>query len=759
MTGYATDDKGRNRYQLPSWRSSAWVRFVLFAALALLFYITLAFKLVPTTYDIRPNAPSEKTILAPRQIENFIATEQAREEAAAKVQPVYKIMSAKNELLIETLYDKLEQNNADQEMSFDVKVSLYRNLFPSVFAEQVDRLAGSASATGQFNDTLLAEMRKQLLDQQYKLPEEAYYKLPRLTKEDIAEMEQVTKEIVSKLMNEQIIDAQSARAKVTELVNSSNLAKSTNRELVQEIARFAITPNKFADVKATDEARAAAKENTKPVVIAKGDVVVTKGEMITDELYKRLGSLDLLKDKATYRPQAGLALLSSLFVLLLFVFIRQSRLPLMTNNAQLLMLVVIFVVTMLAMRIVVLGQGLDYPQIGFLAPVAMGSVLIAILLQTQLAYIASLLFGIASSIIFNTGSDQLFDLRYGLVAFFACFAAVFALGQASQRSTILKAGIMSALAGSAAIVALALLDDHPDLHNTAFALGFALAGGLLSAVFVIGLMPFFETAFGILSPLKLVELSNPNLPLLRKLLTETPGTYHHSVMVGNLSEAAAESIGANGLLCRVGSYYHDIGKTRRPSYFIENQMNMENPHDEIEPALSKSIIVAHVREGVEMLKDAGLPKQIRDIAEQHHGSTLLKFFYHKAVKMAEEEGKEPPTEEEFRYPGPKAQSKEAAIVGIADCVEAAVRSMRNPTVAQIDSMVKSIIKNRLDDGQYNECDLTLRELDTIGKALKESLLGIFHSRIEYPGDVQPKAAEEMPGNSKSLRLKNGPEAK
>ncbi len=236
-----------------------------------------------------------------------------------------------------------------------------------------------------------------------------------------------------------------------------------------------------------------------------------------------------------------------------------------------------------------------------------------------------------------------------------------------------------------------------------------------------------------------MELSNPNHPLLRKLLTETPGTYHHSVMVGNLSEAAAESIGADGLLCRVGSYYHDIGKTKRPSYFIENQTNIENPHDRIDPNLSKSIIIAHPRDGVEMLKDFKMPKPIRDIAEQHHGTTLLHFFYHKAVKQAEDEGSEKEIrEEDFRYPGPKAQSKEAAIVGIADSVEAAVRSLRNPTLEQIDSMVHKIIKSRLDDGQFNECDLTLKELDKIAKTLNETLLGIFHSRIEYPSELAPK---------------------
>ncbi|MBW7459573.1 HDIG domain-containing protein, partial [Paenibacillus sepulcri] len=206
-----------------------------------------------------------------------------------------------------------------------------------------------------------------------------------------------------------------------------------------------------------------------------------------------------------------------------------------------------------------------------------------------------------------------------------------------------------------------------------------------------------------------------------------------------LSEAAAEAIGANGLLCRVGSYYHDIGKTKRPSYFIENQSNIENPHDSIDPKLSKSIIIAHARDGVEMLKNHNIPKPIRDIAEQHHGTTFLQYFYHKAWKQAEAAGEETDfTEDDFRYPGPKAQSKEAAIVGIADCIEAAVRSLRSPTMEQVESMINKIIKNRLDDGQFNECDLTLKELDQIAQTLKESVIGIFHSRIEYPEDSKPK---------------------
>ncbi|MDF2668613.1 MAG: rane-associated hydrolase-like protein, partial [Paenibacillus sp.] len=549
--------------------------------------------------------------------------------------------------------------------------------------------------------------------------------------------------------SDELQNAQTARAKVAELVNASSLTKNTNRELVTEIARFVLTPNFFLNQKVTDEEKAKARDNTKPVYIDKDDVLVQKGEMITEELYQRVKTAGLLKDKVSYRPQLGLAMTVALMVAALYMFIRHSELPIRHNNLQLIMLIAIFVLNVVGMKIVSMGQNLEYPYLGYLAPVAMGSMLIVLLLDFHLAIISALLFSILASVMFNINNEELFDYRYGFVALVVGLAAIFSAQRANQRSSILKAGISASIFGSIAVVSLMLLSDDYTRNEILYSTSFAIAAGLLTAVLVIGLMPFFEGAFGILSPLKLIELSNPNHPLLRKLLTETPGTYHHSVMVGNLSEAAAESVGADGLLCRVGSFYHDIGKTRRPSYFIENQTNIENPHDRIDPTLSKSIIVAHARDGVDMLKEQRIPKPIRDIAEQHHGTTLLKYFYHKAMKQQETEqdgSEEPVTEEAFRYPGPKAQSREAAIVGIADGVEAAVRSLRNPTIEQIDTMVRKIIKERLDDGQFNECEITLKDLDTITKTLNETLLGIFHSRIEYPNDELPVKRESKGAN-------------
>lgn len=723
------------------------VRFLLFVLLALVFYFTMFHQVVPQTYDITLNSTAEKDILATRAIKNNVATDQAREEAAQRVQPVYTIVPLRNELAVESIFEKLQQINNDSDVSQTDKVSIYKTVIPTLIQDHLDRQLMTYMNSGQYSDQLMTEMNKSFRDQRYRIPEESFYKIPRLSAEDLTVMEPVAKEIVSKLMNDQILDAQAARVKVPELVNASTLTKSVTRELVQELVRAALTPNKFYDQKGTEEAKTHARDNVKEIYINKNDVLVAKGEKITEEVYNRLAELELLKDDTSSWPNVGLLLFVILCCFVLFMFVRQSTLPVSHNNAQLLMLILIMILTVGFMKVFSMAQSLDFPFIGYLAPTAMGAILITILLNAQLAFIASVVFSVIASVVFNSDLLFPFDFNYGLLTLTCSFAAIFSIQRASRRSSILRAGLMVSLFGLVLVASLLMLDDHITQKDALFATSFVVGGGLLTAVLVIGLLPFFEVAFGILSPLKLVELSNPNHPLLRKLLTETPGTYHHSVMVGNLSEAAAEAIGADGLLCRVGAYYHDIGKTKRPSYFIENQTNIENPHDKIDPALSKSIIVAHARDGVEMLKEFNIPKPIRDIAEQHHGTTLLQYFYHKAMKQAEEKGEKPPEEIEYRYPGPNAQTKETAIVGIADCVEAAVRSLRNPTVEQIDTMVRKIIKSRLDDGQFNECDLTIKELDQIAKTLNEALLGIFHSRIEYPTEIPSQKADSASKNT------------
>jgi len=261
-----------------------------------------------------------------------------------------------------------------------------------------------------------------------------------------------------------------------------------------------------------------------------------------------------------------------------------------------------------------------------------------------------------------------------------------------------------------------------------------------------GAIPYLESAFGITSSVRLLELSNPGNSLLRRLQIEAPGTYHHSLLVGNLAEAAANAVGGDALLVRVAAYYHDIGKIKRPYFFIENQMG-DNPHDKIAPTLSTLILTSHVKDGVELAREQKLPQGITEIIEQHHGNSLCSFFYHKAVENNKNENV---TEEEFRYEGPKPQTKEAAMVMLADAVEAAVRSLQNRTSGRVEGIVRKIIKDKLMDGQLDECDLTLKDLDIIAAAFIRVLSGIFHNRIEYP---DPQSLQNQESAKKAKRRK------
>jgi cyclic-di-AMP phosphodiesterase PgpH len=720
------------------WQHSVAIRWLLLLLFAFLFYFSLATRLVPETYNITQGAVSDRDIKAPHQIADDKATLEAQEKASANVAPIYSIVPLRNVTLIDEIFSRIEQLNQDDQITEDKKVEIYRREIPERVDRYIQAVAAANSESEAFSPDLLKDMQKIIYSQLYQIPEETFYKLPRLSVDQVTNMKTDGKDIVGKLTNEPLTDADTARTRVAELVNASPLTLKVEREVVQELARLTILPNKFYDKKATEAAKVEAKQNTPPVLIKQGDVLVKHGQMVTEDIYSRLVALDLLQEDRTYWPQLGVFLLAVLFTLGLHGYgaITASNEPSQKRtNVHWLMLLIIFGLNLLIMHLVALTHTPQLSFVGFLAPVAMGCMLVTMLLDLHFGLVSAFLFTLLASVVLNVEQQSLFDFRYGFAAAVVSFTAVLAIHRASQRSSILKAGIMVSLFGSVAVIALLLVGQESDQLRLAQAAGFMFASGLLTAVLVIGLMPFFEVTFGLLSAVKLVELSNPNHPLLRKLLTETPGTYHHSLMVGNLSEAAAEAIGANGLLCRVGSFYHDVGKTKRPLYFIENQNGGDNPHDKLDPKVSTSIIVAHARDGGEMLKTHKLPKPIRDIAEQHHGTTLLKYFYYKAVKQAKEQGADiTDSEDEFRYPGPKPQSKEAAIVGIADCVEAAVRSLNHPTVEQIENIIGKIINDRLNDHQFNECDLTLRELDQVAESLKETVIGMFHSRIEYPDD-------------------------
>jgi putative nucleotidyltransferase with HDIG domain len=351
--------------------------------------------------------------------------------------------------------------------------------------------------------------------------------------------------------------------------------------------------------------------------------------------------------------------------------------------------------------------------------------LISILLDTALAIFASFVLSILLGMMMDN------QLSFVVVGLTGCLVGIYAVSSFSDRAGLIRSGSYVSLANFLAIFTIGLLTGaKAEVVATGVVMG--VLNGFLSSVLTLGSLPYLEAAFGITTSVRLLELANPNQPLLKRLLMEAPGTYHHSILVGNLAEAAAEAVGADALIVRVGAYYHDIGKLKRPYFFIENQVGGENPHEKLSPSLSTLIITSHVKDGLELAREYNLPACVQEIIEQHHGTSLVSYFYQRAL---ESERPELVTENSFRYDSRKPQSKEAALVMLADSVEAAVRALQKPTPGRLEGLTRKIIKEKLHDGQLDECDLTLKDLDRIAEAFVRVLSGIFHTRIEYPENV------------------------
>lgn len=535
---------------------------------------------------------------------------------------------------------------------------------------------------------------------------------------------------VNNLMSTQIKINETDLAK-KQIANELRYANVTEplKETIISLGQYAVVPNYFYDPVATKERRQLEMSAVDSVYILQGQVIVKEGDTIKREVYDQLKLVGLADNQNALQPFIGLLIL---IVILLYFVYRQFEEFLKRKHEDkpyVLTYTIIVTITILIMKTISLFQKVEYAGIGYIVPVAMGTMLIKLMIGDRFVFLTSMIFSICGSIMFNEGVTSAFNYSVGIYILLSALSASIFLREKNRRSIILQAGLFISIFNVAVVASLLLLrNGHFSLFEAGLHLLMGAASGLISSVLALGVLPYLESGLGIVSTMRLMELGSPNHRLLRKILLEAPGTYHHSIMVANLSEAACEAVGANGLLARVGAYYHDIGKTLRPHFFIENQMGIENPHDRLKPELSRDIIISHVTKGVKLLQEHKIPKEIIDIAAEHHGTTLLKYFYYKAIQQ--DKGKY--TEDMFRYPGPKASSKESAIVGIADSVEAAVRSLNSPTPEQIEQLVKGIVADRLQDGQFSECDLTFKELQIVTRTLCETLNGIFHSRIKYP---------------------------
>jgi putative nucleotidyltransferase with HDIG domain len=466
--------------------------------------------------------------------------------------------------------------------------------------------------------------------------------------------------------------------------------------------------------KTLNEKQKAASEVEK-VIYKKGQFIVQAGQPVTEDQIEMLAELGLLKDNKIDIPLiAGIALyvLICIGLAVIYLFYFEKELFLKPH-------ILIMISAVLCMVL-----GLTYVTAllnPYLIPAAMAGMLLAVLINTRIGIVVNIITALL------TGMMSGMQLFPAVVAITGGMAGICLLRYIQQRNSLVWAGIGVAAGNLLAAGSFEMFTAGGwpgPLYNSLW----GALGGLLAAVLTIGTLPIWENLFGIVTPIKLVELGNPNQPILKRLLMETPGTYHHSIIVANLAESAADAIGANGLLARVGSYYHDIGKLERPYFFKENQLYEDNPHDRLDPELSTRIITSHAKDGIVLAKRYKVPPIIYDFILQHHGTTPVVYFYHKAKNNTDKDIKL----DQFRYPGPKPNSRETAIVMMADTAEAAVRAMTDHTPDKVEELIRRLIREKLDDGQFDDCSLTIRDLNTIVSTFASVISGIFHERVKYP---------------------------
>ena len=475
--------------------------------------------------------------------------------------------------------------------------------------------------------------------------------------------------------------------------------------------------NLLYDPEKTQEEKQKAADNVEEVVYKRGQFIAQAGQPVTKDQITMLAELGLLKDDKVDVPLfAGIALsVFSCLVLSAFYVIYFEKELLQKP----LILLMISTILCLVLGVTYFTSRLNF----YLIPAAMAGMLLTVLLNARIG------------IVFNMITALLVGLMYGMqlppviLTAFGGMVGICLLRSIQQRNSLVWAGLGIAAGNMLAAASSELLTAGGGTGLFISSLWGAL-GGLIAAVLATGTLPVWENLFGIVTPMKLVELSNPNQPILKRLLVETPGTYHHSVIVANLAERAADAIGANGLLARVGSYYHDIGKLERPYYFRENQLYEDNPHDRLDPMLSTRIITSHVTDGIKLAKKYNVPPVLYDFILQHHGTTPVVYFYHKAKNNSH--GDPEVRLNDFRYPGPRPSSRESAIVMMADTTEAAVRAMTDHTPDKVEERIRTLMREKLDDGQFANCDLTIKDMNVIASTFARVITGIFHDRVKYP---------------------------
>lgn len=693
------------RRQPENGKSSLTARMLICAAGIAVMLALFMVAIAPVRYRLQVGMVPPSTISATKDVVDELSTEQKRQEAAAQVTPTYQFKEGVTEAVM-----------AD----FDQIFAQLR-----VVHQYGETLPDQSTTRGYTREELqYAQAMLTLIN----LRDYQVTSLLHSTREELEQAYALLYPSLQSAMQAHVTQGQESAAvnSIRQIVNY-RISILLGQNIVPAVLNACIQPNMVIDQEATEAAREKARDAVEPVVYKQGQNIVVRGEgRVTANQLAMLESLGLLSDgEVDMTIYVGAALLVTAVLVGMLLLLRQDDKGnhIFQDNARLILMFIVLIITLGLSALARIANA-------YVVPMALCALLMTALLGLRPGIICNGAVTILVAALAAGSSGEYTEIMAVLLTagILSGSTAAVVMSRRVSRLWALAAGLAGCLVDVLVMLSMGLMTVS-DLNGTLAHASWRAGGTLVGTLLCIGLQPLLEMIFNLPTPMKLLELSNPNQPLLRRLLLEAPGTYHHSTIVSNLAEAAAEAVGANPLLARAGGYYHDIGKLKRPSFFAENQMGGVNAHDHTDPEVSAAILTAHTRDGVILAKQYRLPREIQNIIAEHHGNTPVMFFYHKALQQS---GGRPVDINAFRYDGHPPRTKEGAIIMLCDTIEAAVRTMKNPTPEGIEEFIVKLVRGKLQDGQLSDCPLTLRDIDKICAAATTVLTGVFHERIEYP---------------------------
>ena len=686
-------------------------------AIACLVSIT---SLTPKRYDVSVGSRATEAISTPRMVVDQVNTEALRQAARNNVAPVYAV----DEKLADTLISNAQ--------SFFSALASFRN------AANTTRAASKTQAGDGDNDAddarswqeviPAADLTAMLEKLPVKITDTAVgYALLEASDAEIKQLKDLVTTTLQKELRAGVSEADQVKtlARISKELKVSSLSVWL-KSVGENVYDAYLQPTNVVNSVETTRAQAKAADAVEPIYIARGATIIEAGQTVSQEQYDMLLSLDLVKgaEAASQLTPGTILYLFTVFAMLALYLIVFEKETFSSNKEMTILALILWLTITLEWVCYIID-----PRV---TPAVFGVLLTTLLVSRKTAEAVNVAFALSFSLLAGGSGSTLFgaDSILSMAAMLVSGQMVMVAAERSRkRGSLIAAGSLGGVAGAVVVVAGGMILNYN--WNTALIYaGLQMAAALILSVFCVGMLSLWENLFDIVTPARLHELANTNHPLLKKMMVAAPGTYHHSMMVASLAEGAAEAIGANALLARTGAMYHDVGKLRRPQYFKENQ-NGQNIHDTLQPEESAGFIIAHQKDAMSYLSRYRMPSEVKKIVSEHHGTTMVTYFYYKAKQQQTQDG-EPVIERLFRYQGNLPSTKESAIVMLADSAEAAVRSMSEPTREEVAEMVRKIVQGKMDDGQLKMSPLTLSEINQIEKSFLVTFTGLMHERIRYP---------------------------